>query len=206
MGLDLAPGMIAYARHHYAVAGLSYELGDVEAAPQLSMPAFTVIYSNAALQWISAWPLVLTWIRKKLRPRGYFAASLYVSGTYRELNSAAVTAAEQLCSQTAATAKLRAELLHWAASVTLPFPSVGAIKQELQTAGFKLLEAEQSSDTLRFPNYKAFHTYQRHLGARNAITMMPAVSKLALLRAFRAALCAAEFSVTLQVFQFVATH
>ena len=56
LGVDNSPAMLKEAAHH-TVEGLSFSAGDIAAFPQgvapiPSDPAFDVVFSNAALQWV----------------------------------------------------------------------------------------------------------------------------------------------------------
>lgn len=84
LALDLAPGMLAYARAgqsaHYFVAG------DAEQLP-LTTASQSLIFSSLAVQWCSQFSVVLAEARRVLRPSGMFAFSSLADGSLYELRN-----------------------------------------------------------------------------------------------------------------------
>ena len=54
-GVDLAPGMLSYAREHHAGDNISWVCGDAEALP-LAADSVDLIFSSLAIQWCENLP------------------------------------------------------------------------------------------------------------------------------------------------------
>lgn len=83
LGLDLAPGMVEFAREKYRAANLSFTVGDGESL-DLAERSFDLVVSNASLQWMAP-EKVFSEVVPVLAPGGTFLFSTFGPQTLREL-------------------------------------------------------------------------------------------------------------------------
>ncbi|PVZ87047.1 malonyl-[acyl-carrier protein] O-methyltransferase BioC [Serratia sp. S1B] len=83
--LDLAPGMLAFARQQQVAD--HYLLGDIEHIP-LPDAAVDICFSSLAIQWCSSLPQVLAELYRVTRPGGVILFSTLAQGTLHELADA----------------------------------------------------------------------------------------------------------------------
>ncbi|TDG15885.1 malonyl-[acyl-carrier protein] O-methyltransferase BioC [Seongchinamella unica] len=86
LGLDLAEGMVRYARENHAGAD-SWVVGDAEALP-LASHSVDLIFSSLALQWCHRAELLFAELARVLRPGGRCVFSTLGPQTLRELRAA----------------------------------------------------------------------------------------------------------------------
>lgn len=85
VGLDLAPGMVAYARSQSAVQQ-HWAVGDAESLPFASH-SFDVIYSSLALQWCGRLDLLFAELERVLKPGGRCVFATLGPDTLKELRA-----------------------------------------------------------------------------------------------------------------------
>ncbi|WP_271273394.1 malonyl-ACP O-methyltransferase BioC [Aliamphritea hakodatensis] len=73
-GIDLAPGMLSYAREHHAGENIRWVCGDAEALP-LAADSVDLIFSSLAIQWCENLPRLFAEVYRVLRPGGQFVFS-----------------------------------------------------------------------------------------------------------------------------------
>ncbi|WON77997.1 malonyl-ACP O-methyltransferase BioC [Serratia sp. UGAL515B_01] len=83
--LDLAPGMLAFARQQQAAD--HYLLADIEHIP-LSTASVDISFSSLAMQWCSDLPRALAELHRVTRPGGLILFSTLAEGTLHELGDA----------------------------------------------------------------------------------------------------------------------
>lgn len=81
--IDLAPGMIDFARQHNG-AGVEYLTGDAENLP-FSQHSFDSVFSTMALQWCSSVESVMEEIYRVLSPNGNAVLAIMSAGSMFEL-------------------------------------------------------------------------------------------------------------------------
>jgi malonyl-CoA O-methyltransferase len=87
IGVDIAEGMLSFAKHN-SVAGNNYWLvADAEGLPFASN-SIDLIYSSMAVQWCQQLPLLFSEIKRVLKPGGQFVFSTLVEGSLAELKLA----------------------------------------------------------------------------------------------------------------------
>ncbi|RLQ22174.1 malonyl-[acyl-carrier protein] O-methyltransferase BioC [Seongchinamella sediminis] len=86
IGLDLAEGMVRYAREHHPGAE-AWLVGDAEALP-LASHSVDLIFSSLALQWCHRSDLLFAELARVLRPGGRCVFSTLGPQTLRELRAA----------------------------------------------------------------------------------------------------------------------
>lgn len=86
LGLDIAEGMLRYAREH-SPADMAWLAADAEALP-LRSASQDLLFSSLALQWCPQLPLALSEAYRVLRPGGCMAFNTLVEGTLAELRDA----------------------------------------------------------------------------------------------------------------------
>ncbi|MGI9274630.1 MAG: malonyl-ACP O-methyltransferase BioC [Endozoicomonas sp.] len=86
VSLDMAMGMLQYARSVNRSKPLSWCSGDIEALP-FTRESFDVAFSSLAIQWCQL-SLVLAEIERILKPGGWFIFSTLAMGTMGELRRA----------------------------------------------------------------------------------------------------------------------
>lgn len=87
ISLDIAHGMLRYARqHHASLQQQSFLCADAEKLP-LAENSVDMVFSNFALQWCDDLESVFQQTKKILKPGGLFLFSLPVDGTLKELKS-----------------------------------------------------------------------------------------------------------------------
>lgn len=86
-GMDIAFGMLDFARAHESAAGIDWCCGDAESLP-LAGASQSLIFSNLALQWCGGLQRTLSEAWRVLKPGGCFAFSTLGPGTLHELRDA----------------------------------------------------------------------------------------------------------------------
>ena len=87
IGVDIAEGMLSFAKHH-SFAGNNYWLAaDAECLP-FANSSVDLIYSSMAVQWCQQLPLLFSEIKRILKPGGQFVFSTLVEGSLAELKLA----------------------------------------------------------------------------------------------------------------------
>ena len=87
ISLDIAHGMLRYARqHHTLLQQQSFLCADAEKLP-VAENSVNMVFSNFVLQWCDDLESVFQQIKKILQPGGLFLFSLPVDGTLKELKS-----------------------------------------------------------------------------------------------------------------------
>ncbi len=86
LGLDLAEGMVAFARNRFPQAG-QWLVGDAEALP-LASGSIDLVFSSLALQWCYRPELLFAELARVLRPGGRCVFTSLGPGTLRELRAA----------------------------------------------------------------------------------------------------------------------
>lgn len=86
IGLDLAPGMVNYARERGVVAD-SWLVGDAEALP-LATESVDLIFSSLAVQWCYRPVQLFAELHRVLRPGGHCVFTSLGPGTLQELRAA----------------------------------------------------------------------------------------------------------------------
>ena len=94
VALDIAPAMLGVARKRFpwwhTIVGrksVSAVCGDVEALP-LASESVDLVWSNLALQWVSALPVAFAEMHRALRPGGLLMFSSFGPDTLKELRDA----------------------------------------------------------------------------------------------------------------------
>ncbi|WP_257294947.1 malonyl-ACP O-methyltransferase BioC [Endozoicomonas sp. YOMI1] len=93
IGMDLAMGMLQFARHHTSHPRIDWCSGDIESMP-LQSGAVDLIYSSLAIQWCN-FEQVLGEVSRVLKPGGAFVFSTLAEGSLKELDSAWCLAGEK---------------------------------------------------------------------------------------------------------------
>jgi malonyl-CoA O-methyltransferase len=86
LGVDLAPGMLTFARSASA-PGLTWLAADAESLP-LADKSVDLVFSNLMIQWAENPQRVLSECRRVLRPGGQLLVSTLLDGTLTELREA----------------------------------------------------------------------------------------------------------------------
>jgi malonyl-CoA O-methyltransferase len=86
-GVDLSPGMLAYAESKHGTAGLNWLCGDAEALP-LSSGSQSLIFSNFALQWCGQLRRLARELFRVLEPQGQLVFAVPGPDTLLELRQA----------------------------------------------------------------------------------------------------------------------
>ena len=87
MGLDIAPGMLHWARQRVTQGRASWVVGDAEALP-LATGSVDLVFSSLALQWCYHPRLLLAELARVLRPGGRVLFSTLGPATLQELRAA----------------------------------------------------------------------------------------------------------------------
>ncbi|WP_257264064.1 malonyl-ACP O-methyltransferase BioC [Endozoicomonas sp. ONNA2] len=86
IGMDLAMGMLQFARHQNTHPRVAWCSGDIEAMP-LQASVVDLVYSSLAIQWCS-FARVLCQVSRVLKPGGTFVFSTLAQGSLKELDRA----------------------------------------------------------------------------------------------------------------------
>ncbi|MCW8886259.1 MAG: malonyl-ACP O-methyltransferase BioC [Motiliproteus sp.] len=84
LSVDLAEGMLAYARQQRSHANIRWICADAEALP-LADNSLDGVFSNFSIQWCEDLPRLFDEIRRVLKPRGMLAFSTLGPDTLKEL-------------------------------------------------------------------------------------------------------------------------
>lgn len=87
MGLDIAQGMVRFAKQRHSLQNSYWFCGDAERLP-FSENSFQFIYSGFALQWCLDFTQALQEIHRTLQIHGLFAFSVPLLGTLNEIQQA----------------------------------------------------------------------------------------------------------------------
>lgn len=87
LSLDLAEGMLNYAREHRATAASQWLCGDAESLP-LADNSVDLIFSSLAIQWCENLPALFGEVARVLKPGGQFLFATLGPETLHELRSA----------------------------------------------------------------------------------------------------------------------
>ncbi|MFW1677499.1 malonyl-ACP O-methyltransferase BioC [Pontibacter sp. JAM-7] len=87
LNLDLAQGMLHYARQHRPVSNAHWLCGDAEALP-LADSSVDLIFSSLAIQWCEQPDLLFSEVQRVLKPGGCFVAATLGPDTLLELRRA----------------------------------------------------------------------------------------------------------------------
>lgn len=87
ISIDLAQGMLQYARQYRAMTNTSWLCGDAESLP-LADNSVDLIFSSLAIQWCENLPALCSEVARVLRPGGRFLFSTLGPGTLSELRTA----------------------------------------------------------------------------------------------------------------------
>ncbi|MCP8689090.1 malonyl-ACP O-methyltransferase BioC [Marinobacterium sedimentorum] len=87
LSLDLAQGMLAYARQHRPDANAAWICGDAEALP-LAGDSLDLIFSSLAIQWCEQPARLFAEVARVLRPGGRFMVATLGPDTLHELRDA----------------------------------------------------------------------------------------------------------------------
>lgn len=87
IGVDIAVGMLAFAKQHNLARNNSWLAADAEGLP-FATNSIDLIYSSMAVQWCQQLPLLFSEIKRVLKPGGKFVFSTLVEGSLVELKSA----------------------------------------------------------------------------------------------------------------------
>ncbi|MDL2337806.1 MAG: malonyl-ACP O-methyltransferase BioC [Pseudomonadota bacterium] len=87
LALDIAPGMLEYARSQRPMADLLWICADAERLP-LASGSLDLVFSCLALQWCNGLEVALKEVARTLAPDGLFALATLLPGTLCELEQA----------------------------------------------------------------------------------------------------------------------
>ncbi len=87
LNLDLAEGMLQYARKHRPHKHAHWICGDAEALP-LKSQSVDLVFSSLAIQWCEQPALLFSEVARVLKPGGYFVAATLGPDTLQELRRA----------------------------------------------------------------------------------------------------------------------
>lgn len=87
LALDIAPGMLKFARHKRPMPNLQWVCGDAERLP-LATASQSLVFSSLALQWCDDLERALKEVSRVLAPGGVFALATLLPGTLKELEQA----------------------------------------------------------------------------------------------------------------------
>jgi malonyl-CoA O-methyltransferase len=87
ISLDLAQGMLNYARHHRPIERTTWICGDAEQLP-LAADSLDLIFSNLAIQWCERPEQLFAEVNRTLRTRGRFVAATLGPESLHELRRA----------------------------------------------------------------------------------------------------------------------
>ena len=166
LGLDIAEGMLHYAREHSS-SSITWLAADAEALP-LRSASQDLLFSSLALQWCPQLPLALSEAYRVLRPGGCMAFNTLVEGTLGELRDA------------------------WQAVDGFVhvnrFIPVGPLQEMLADAGFERWHCEIEQHVLHYGQLSELTHELKALGAHNLNTGRPSgLTGRARLRALTAA-------------------
>ncbi|WP_218312735.1 methyltransferase domain-containing protein [Alteromonas antoniana] len=141
-GLDIAPGMIAYAAQRYP--DLTFHQGQAEALPFASQ-SFDQLFSSMALQWCQSPQTVMHEMQRVLKKGGRASLAIMVDGSFEELD--------------------RARRVAGMAVTTNPQASYSQWCDAAATAGFTLTEAKLVAYVDAHPDLLSLLRSIKHTGA-----------------------------------------
>lgn len=146
LALDLAEGMLTYARAHHGHERLQWLCGDAENIP-LADDSVAVIFSSLAIQWCENLEALFAEIARILKPGGCFVFSTLGPNTLCELRQA------------------------WGAVDDYVhvnrFAERHRVDEAIHQAGFKEVQLEQETLTLHYDTLKELTRELKSLGAHN---------------------------------------
>ena len=145
IGLDLAEGMLQFARSQQAGQG-DWVVADAEALP-LRDASQDLLFSSLALQWCPDLPRALSEARRCLRPGGYLAFTTLVEGSLYELQAAW----QQVDG-----------FVH-----VNRFSALASLQSQLAAAGFARWHCDIESHVLHYPQLSDLTRELKALGAHN---------------------------------------
>lgn len=148
--LDMAPGMLAFARTHHADAIDAFVCADADALPFASAQ-FDLVFSNFALQWCASLPALLQQLHRQMRDQGVLAFSLPGENTLWELKQSW---------QQADPGHVHVNDFH----------TLQSVEAAVREAGFERVHVQQNRQTLYYPSARALTAELKTLGAHNANT------------------------------------
>jgi malonyl-CoA O-methyltransferase len=152
LGLDLAQGMVRYAKTHQRELQSYWLCADADLLP-LANDSFDIIYSNLALQWMPCATISWQEILRVLKPRGLLIFSTLGSKTLRELHQAWQTI----------------DGFH---HVNL-FSSLSQLTDDLINTGYRCYLLEPRLYKRQYANLKQLFSQLKHLGANQVTEQKP---------------------------------
>lgn len=148
IALDLSAGMLALAgRKSRLTRPIRLINGDMNALP-LAQHSVDLVFSNLAMPWLEGFGALFDEVRRVLKPGGMFLFSTFGPASFGQLNSAASKAVENfdmpgfpdlLEVGDALTAAGFMEPVMDVDFITLHYPGIGAMADELEATGSSLL-------------------------------------------------------------------
>lgn len=151
--LDMAPGMLAFARAHHGDAIDTFVCADADALP-FAPEQFDLVFSNFALQWCTSLPGVLQRVHQQLCVDGILAFSLPGENTLWELKQSWQQADP--------------DHVH-----VNEFHQVTGVAAAVADAGFEILHLQETRQTLYYASARALTAELKTLGAHNVNTGRP---------------------------------
>ncbi len=183
IGLDLAPGMLGYAREHHAAENISWVCGDAEALP-LASASVDLIFSSLAIQWCENLPQLFAEISRVLQPGGYFVFSTLGPESLCELRASwAAVDAYQHVSEFTSFRDVRGslgdlqEISFTVEPVQLLYSELRGLTNELKRIGAHNMSAGRSGGLMGKQHLLAFR--DAYEGYRRADGLLPATYDVA---------------------------
>lgn len=145
--LDIAPGMLQFAREHHGDVIAEFVCADAECLP-FAAASFELVFSNFVLQWCESLSVLMCHLHDILRPGGLLIFSLPGERTLWELKQS--------------WGQADAQHVH-----VNRFPSLPVVETAVKRAGFDLCRAERQQQTLYYPSVRALTHELKTLGAHN---------------------------------------
>lgn len=146
--LDMAPGMLDFARIHHGDVIADFICADADALP-FAPASFDLVFSNFALQWCASLPGLLQRLHTQLQAGGILAFSIPGENTLWELKQS----------------WQHADPSHVHVN---PFLTLKEVEAAIVAAGFEILHLGQDRRTLYYANARALTSELKTLGAHNA--------------------------------------
>lgn len=161
-GLDLAPGMLAYAQQQPGSQGIDWLCADAEALP-LEPESLDLIFSSLAIQWCNDYHQLFFGIYNSLKPGGQAFICTLLPGTLNELKQswAEVDDAEHVNN----------------------FVALESLAEAIQSQGLEISRSESYTETLHYPDLRGVIDSIKGIGAHhvqgeNHLTGRKAIIKL----------------------------
>lgn len=146
--LDMAPGMLAFARAHHGDVIADFICADADTLP-FAPASFDLVFSNFALQWCASLSQLLQHLHIQMQTDGILVFSIPGDGTLWELKQS----------------WQQADPSHVHVN---PFLTLSAVEAAITAAGFETLQLRQDQRTLYYANARALTSELKTLGAHNA--------------------------------------